>query len=320
MALIGNGNIARKIKGQYIGVDNIARKVTKGYIGVNNVAQLWFSSNVPLTISYSGAMETRDENGYRYFLLSDSGVFSVSRPVVADMWVCGGGGVGGTGGKPSSTVASGGGGGGGGHFSVLYSAALSSDSPIPVTIGAGGTESSPDGGTSSIGNFLSANGGTRGYNGNVSSTWPAADYGSGGYGGSGGGGGYNTSKPGVGGAGGGNSTKPFYNSTPLSINLPCAGGGGATASDGTRGGDGGSDGASGTAGSSSTTGSGGSYGGGKGGAIGNTTATAGSSGSFYGAGGGGGGAAGKNANNNKAGGNGYSGLCVVRIPLSEFAA
>ena len=290
MALIGNGNIARKIKGQYIGVNNIARKVTKGYIGVNNVAQLWFSGNVPLELSYTGTMLCEDIGDYRYIALKDTGQLTANRDFSFVYWICGGGGNGGNGYYNStSSRRAGGGGGGGGYFAA--GSGRYTGNALSVEIGAAGGASRISAGGVEMGN---ANPGTAG---SVAST---SRGGKGGAGGSGGGGGYGATM-GTSGKGGGSATIPFGGSGFTAI--PCAGGNGGYGPSSAYGRNGGSNGSDGT-----TT-------------LGNTSAASGGgaarSSAFYFGGGGGGG--GGSSSSLTTAGNGYQGVCFLRIPLSEFA-
>ena len=135
-------------------------------------------------------------------------------------------------------------------------------------------------------------------------------------------------------AGGGTSTIPFFDS---SFDAHCAGGGGGGCAGGSsssypyHGGSGGTDGGNGTArsrgsrGGSGAGGSGGTKGGGNGGSGGRyngyPAARDGSSAAFYGSGGGGGGYGpeeeGSDTFTSKPGGDGYQGVCYIRIPLIQ---
>lgn len=259
---------------------------------------LAFARAVPIsyTGSYTEELVTMDGAQYRLFTLTSSGTLSADAQVTGDIWICGGGGTG---------ESWGGNGGGGGYAATSTGASFQN---LVVTIGAGGvypgyssTESrGVDGNSTSISGdvSLSANGGK---SGNKVSGY----YGNGGSGG--GTGGNNRSA----GTGDGIAKTPFgssYFSYPY-----CDGGGGGgykkSSTSNTKGGNGGTNGGNGGANASGSNagGAGGGHYGGAGGAYN----AAGSAATGYGSGGGGGG---RNVGNTANAGNGYQGVCFIRIP------
>lgn len=243
-----------------------------------------------LAIAYTGAMTDQivtmgDGKQYRLLTLTSSGTLSIEKPVVADVWMCGGGGHG----KSSA-----GGGGGGGYVASAYKVTLPPSAA--AVVGAASGSSSFAG--------VTANPGESPYGGN------------GGSGGSGGGAGGYIYK---GGTGAGTSTYPFADSTYFSGKTHSAGGGGGGYRNGSYdygGGYGGSNGGNGESTPTGRTSGNNSYGGNYGGGNGGFEGSNGSPARFYG---GGGGAGGRNVNDDEEGSGavGYQGVIYVRIPLNQ---
>lgn len=247
--------------------------------------------------SYTGnylesAYQGTDGVSYKLYTLTSSGVLT-AKMQNADIWLCGGGSSGApndtSGTMPSSR------GGAGAYCASAMQQTLSGN--YTVTIGAG------NGGTTSVGELLSAAGVT-----------------SAGNGGTGGG---------NGGTGDGQSKYPFGDTAQFQCH--CAGGGGgARANNGPNywttynGGTGGTNGGNGgnislnsseTFQSTASGGAGGNYGGGKGGNVSGTTVNAGASATFYGSGGGLGAYSSSNFQTYNGGdGAGYQGVCYIRVP------
>lgn len=270
-----------------------------------------------LAIAYTGAMTDQivtmgDGNQYRLLTLTSSGTLAVEKPVVADVWMCGGGAAGESGSR------NGGGRGGSGGF--ITQAVQQKISNIIAVVGAGNSGASSVSGDIS----LAANG--------AMATIP---YGyTGAAGASGGGGGADRYTDGLGGAG--VTTHPFGDTTYFSGKPHCPGGGGGAWRDESNenfneyatGGKGGSNGSS---GGQAQTGSryndanaapGGLFGGGNGCGDPALSGSRAKSGYFYGAGGGGG--AGSDYISSYPGeayftygGAGYQGVIYVRIPLNQ---
>lgn len=247
------------------------------------------------TLSFTGTMTYEDSGLYRYYTLSSSGTLTVTGSCTTDIWICGGGGNGGA----SRNNDGAGGGAGGGYFQQVLASSLSGN--YTVTIGS-------NAGSSSFGSLATAAAGNNG--GDATSSAGGA----GGNGASGGGAGAfkNGSGYGATGVGGGVSTIPFGDSHFTS--KPCAGGTGGTF--GNRyttvyGYLGGSDGSNGTTTASI---SGAETGGG---AIATSSGSASLNATYYGSAGAGGTIT-RTATYNP--GNGYQGVCFLRIPLSELAA
>ena len=267
---------------------------------------LAFASAVEITYSgnYTDELVTMDGSTYRLLTLTSSGTLTASAAVTGDIWICGGGGTGEAWGEN---------GGGGGYAATSTGASFQN---LVVTIGAGGVypgytsqdNLGVDGNSTSIsGNVsLSANGGKSG-------KLEAGYYGDGG---SGGGNGGDTYYSAVAGSGDGIAKKPFgssYFSYPF-----CDGGGGggyrSSSSSRYNGGAGGTNGGNGGARSSGGTngGAGGGHYGGAGGAGTSTQSQAtGKAATGYGSGGGGGGLY---QYTTQVAGNGYQGVCFIRIP------
>lgn len=253
---------------------------------------------ISYTGSYTDQIVQMDSGGYRLLTLTSGGTLTLAQSTTVDIWMCG---AGERGHKENSSYMPYGG-GGGGHSSSLNDVDINN---LTIVIGAAST--SPGGYsrlTGSVG--LQTNGG------GTSDTGEETD---GGPGGSGGGAAaYSVA---VGGAGDGISQIPFGDSYfPYAF---CAGGGGGSnhTSYGGNGGENGSD------GGRSQSGLGGHYAG-DGGARGNGTLTInGTNATGYGSGGGGQGAynnnqvSGDTSNHYTSPGNGYQGVCFIRIPLEE---
>lgn len=229
----------------------------------------------------------------------------------------GGGGGGGKGGNAYDGYYYGaGGGGGGGGYMKAQNVAVTPGQAYPITIGAGGAASS-NGGATSFGTLLSANGGSHGRAASTNSNGYYLYGGAGGNGGSGGGGGGGNSSSGRSGAGGtggyggnggsgGGSTYSKGGNGSAGVSVADIGNGsGGTGGTGNQhggggGGGGGGYGGTGSNGSNSNYGSG--YGGG-GGGYGN-----------YGKGGNGGSGGGNGAGSAESGGSGSkgtSGICII---------
>ena len=230
----------------------------------------------------------------------------------------GGGGGGGKGGNAYDGYYYGaGGGGGGGGYMKAQNVAVTPGQAYPITIGAGGADSR-NGGATSFGTLLSANGGSHGSAASIDRNYGHYLYGGdGGNGGSGGGGGGGNSSSGRGGAGGTGSHGGNGGS-----------GGGSTYSKGGNGSAGVSvaDIGNGSGGNGGTGNQHGGGGGGGGGGYGGTGSNGSNSnyGSGYGGGGGGYGNYGKGGNGGWGGGNstgsaesgssgssGTSGICII---------
>lgn len=229
----------------------------------------------------------------------------------------GGGGGGGKGGNAYDGYYYGaGGGGGGGGYMKVQNVAVTPGQAYPITIGAGGA-ASRNGGATSFGTLLSANGGSGGSAASTNSNGYYLYGGAGGNGGSGGGGGGGNSSSGRGGAGGTGSHGGNG-----------GGGGGSTYSKGGNGSAGVSvadigNGSGGTGGTGNQHGGGGGGGGGGYGGTGSNGSNS-NYGSGYGGGGGGYGNYGKGGNGGSGGGNGTgsaesgssgssgtSGICII---------
>lgn len=243
-----------------------------------------------LAIAYTGNMTDEivtmgDGNQYRLLTFTGSGTLTIEKPVIADIWLCGGGANGGSG--------SGDGGGGG-----FVNSALTQAVDLITSVVVGGAT-----GTSSFGSIVTANGAT-GRNG-----------------GSGGG----AEGRGYAGTGAGVTTYPFGDTVYFSGKPHSAGGAGGGYTNGTTrkgGGNGGSNGSSGGVGigTSGNPGYGGLLGGGNGG-YGSGGSINGKNATFYGSGGGGG--AYYRMGDEKESGNGgvgYQGIVYARIPLKQKAA
>lgn len=268
----------------------VDKKIVKGYVGgPDGKARLFFGNGANIFQSYSGEYTAEeviaDGAVYKLYTLTTSGILKLNGS--CSYWACGGG----AGGGKSGDYYAGSGGGGG------YFTAGTIDKGTYAIVVANGGETSTDGGITSIGDSVSANGGKSGKR-----TYASRGF-DGGNGGSGGGCSVGASYSsgtlyaGTQGAGCGSSTVPFASLNIVIGTLTdphCAGGGageygqkGYSASQGSIGGSDGTDGVSG--GSYTTGGNGGNKGGGAGGKYNysNYTATAGSDATFYGSGGGG---------------------------------
>lgn len=256
---------------------------------------LALARTVPIsyTGSYTEELVTMDGARYRLFTLTSSGTLSADAQVTGDIWICGGGGSGGSYGP----------GGGGGYAATAINQIFQN---LTVVIGAGGVGTSQSDGsqtTVSGGISLSANGG---YSGDSAVNW---HYGNGGSGGGQDGASNYSSEIGQ---GDGIAKTPFAsNHFPYPY---CDGGGGAgyyhsTSSKRRKGGAGGTNGGNGGSNSTGgyTGGAGGGHYGGKGANDNSTSGYAGSAATGYGSAGGGG-------SKGKTGGDGYQGICFIRIP------
>ncbi len=305
---IGVNGVARKVKKDYIGVGGVARKVKSGYIGVDGVARKFFSGFDPANIrfTYTGAYQDRGveqmEDGiFRVIQFTGNGILTFQEPYLVDLFGVGGGGSGGAVGRLNGVAASG---GGGGYTTTVRDFACGANTPLSITIGAGGIAVSlnnhgRDGGATTISYNgavrLTANGGYGGSSSRASGGKQNAGAGgsSGGYsrrlqpgnGGSDGGTGVNMDP----GSSQGSTTREFG----LKTGTLYSGGGGGSYSY-TNGED-----------VENALGSGGAGGGGDGGTINGKPA------SFYG--GGGGGAAYYESYTITASGAGYQGIVVIRI-------
>lgn len=279
-----------------------------------------------LAITYTGAMTDQivtmgDGNQYRLLTLTSSGTLSIEKPVVADVWMCGGGADGG----PAWTGGSCGGYGGSGGF--VAQAFRQSVKNLTAIVGAAAGTSSISGDVS-----LSASGAlpTPQHDADTSKIYGAT--------GGGGKGAYSRADSSTiaGLKGTGDTTYPFGDTTFFSGKPHCAGGGGGTYSESSYGGDtyggdggnGGTNGSNGNSGSAATwgkpkAGAGGLFGGGNGSrGVGSYAAT---NASFYGSGGGGGA---HNEHDDEGDvydytyppAAGYQGVIYVRIPLDQKAA
>lgn len=268
------------------------------YVLRNSVAQI--------VASYSGAytdeLVDMGDGPYRLLTLTGSGTLALEDEVEADVWICGGGANGGTGGTGSTTAHSGKG-GGGGYAAESDKAAIQN---LTVVVGAAGGDTSVSGDISlnAYAGNTSGNGGTGG--GRNRGVQAVSNY--------------------TVGTGDGLPKLPFGDSY-FPYPFCDGGGGGGYDDDGSRynGGDGGTNGSNGLAtssiaGTSSTYGAGGGHYGGRGGCGYRELAALSATG--YGSGGGGGGGeCWWDDDNNKykyyrySEGNGYQGVCFIRIPL-----
>lgn len=194
--------------------------------------------------SYTGNSQIFGDGQKGYIEMYDSGVLTLNRDTMVDIFLVGGGG-GGSGAKinggSSYSNVYGGGGGGGGYAKNFRNHTLKGNTEYPVTIGAGGaygpssngTHASDyiyggNGGKTSVGTFSAAGGsggrGTSGGNGGSGGGGGGnPSTGVGGNGGSNGNNGSAGSAGGIGGAGGGVSTRGFMDSQ---FRLFAGGGGG----------------------------------------------------------------------------------------------
>lgn len=140
-----------------------------------------------LEFEYTGQYNERLEDGV--VELYTSGVFTVTKDALVDLFLVGGGGAGGRGNSAAGSNAWPGGGGGGGYTKTVNSFSLHAGTEYTVVIGSGGSSHGADGGSTSFG-ANSVLGGKGGYE----STDPNNPHsGAGGAGGSGGGGAVNGS-------------------------------------------------------------------------------------------------------------------------------
>lgn len=294
----------------------VDKKIVKGYIGgPDGKARLFFGNGANIFQSYSGEYTAEeviaDGAVYKLYTLTTSGILKLNGS--CSYWACGGG----AGGGKSGDYYAGSGGGGG------YFTAGTIDEGTYAIVVANGGETSTDGGTTCIGDSVSANGGKSGKR-----TYASRGF-DGGNGGSGGGcslgASYSSgaSYSGTQGTGCGSSTVPFAS---LSIVIGaltdphCAGGGagefGKQGYSAAQSSIGGSDGADGRA---YTTGGNGGSGGNKGGGAGGKydysdyTATAGSGATFYGSGGGGAAHGATSGYYSLDGGKGYQGVVYLYV-------
>lgn len=152
--VIVNDNVYIKVNGVWQPVDAVYIKVN----GIWKQGEMIPLGSAPFT--YSGKCEFVQEGGNNWHInLLTSGIFKLAESKEVDIFVLGGGG-GGSGG----TGYWGGNGGGGGYTVTYKNFGMIADEPYSVTIGAGGSGGSKnakgrDGGASSIGNDVTANGG-----------------------------------------------------------------------------------------------------------------------------------------------------------------
>lgn len=277
-------------------LSSIAHKIKKAYIGdENSKARLFYSEELQVLYTGNCTQEevTMSDKKYLLLTLTSSGTLTLSDTVEADVWLCSGGADGGTMSSNTTDCADGGNGGAFYQKTVAFKTAN-------VIIGAAN-------GVSQFNDFASTSAGSRA--------------------GGGGGKGASTTLGGYGGTAAPKSTLPFADS--FFTRAPCAGGGGGGYYEksylGYNGGDGGSASGAGNYTLNGSTsrgygGAGGSAGGGAGGGrsqaensgypnAGNAT--------YYGSGGGGGGyyLPSLGSGRRGTGGNGYQGVCFVRIPL-----
>lgn len=194
--------------------------------------------------NYTGNSQIFGDGQKGYIEMYDSGVLTLNRDTMVDIFLVGGGG-GGSGAKinggSSYSNVYGGGGGGGGYAKNFRNHTLKGNTEYPVTIGAGGaygpssngTHASDyiyggNGGKTSVGTFSAAGGsggrGTSGGNGGSGGGGGGnPSTGVGGNGGSNGNNGSAGSAGGIGGAGGGVSTRGFMD---FQFRLFAGGGGG----------------------------------------------------------------------------------------------
>lgn len=266
--------------------------------------------------SYTGNSQIFGDGQKGYIEMYDSGVLTLNRDTMVDIFLVGGGGGGGNLGEHN-----GGSGGGGGYTQMNANVLLKRNTEIPVTIGSGGA-AGVDGGDTSVDTYT-VSGGKSGKIATGTKGAAGGDGGSGGGGagiystGPGGNGGVNggngvdaptrnsggtTYTGGYGGVGQGASTYEFFNTQ---LRLFSSGGGGGGGSNGSSESGGTSPGGT---GGSSTAGNGG-----RGGMYRSTQPTRGTDATDNtGSGGGGCGGASQYGNTKVAGGKGGSGIAIIR--------
>ena len=264
------------------------------YVLQNEIAQI----EIVYSGTYVDELVSMQAGDYRLLTLTGSGTLTLPQAVTADIWICGGGA--GGGGKASTMKDCWGGGGG-----YIYKSNNIQIKNLQITIG------SSDGDSVLTGDITGTaqSGGLRNPNGS-----------------SGGGGGEGDTSGGI---GVGDTTIPFEDNTVFTPYCDGGGGGTYTSEEEKRRYSGGNGGTNGSSGSSCVeesysgstpleAGTGGGLYGGDGGretdGKGSKTATAATG---YGSGGGGGTAFyGENRSTYKEGGDGYQGVCFIRIPLN----
>lgn len=278
---VGADGKARKVKRVYLGLDGKARKVKKVYIGVGGKARLAWASALEYSFTGQSSFSGSADGDWELTLKSSGTLTFASLPTTVDVFLCGGGGAGDSGSYDQWNGTYGGGGGEGGCTLTTNNIALA-ESSYSITIGAGGTagdsnESARNGkATTAFG--YSAAGGNRAV---------ARSGGSGAGNGGDGGTGLNGGQSGSGSAG----TAAFGGSYKY-------GGGGGAGAGATAGWVWGSRGAGGASGGAN-------------GGPGSSTGTAGSSAGAN-TGGGGGGGGGHGGGGTQPGGNGGSGIIIIR--------
>lgn len=294
-------NSARKVTSMYVGVNGLARKVVKGYIGAGGLARQFYSAAQPFAYAYTGAYTESELSiggvAYTVLTITSSGTLTVSHPIDADVWMCGGGGNG----DDASQTVQGAGGGGGGY---IASANVQLSGDVACVIGAAA-------GATSLGSTVANAGGN----------------GSGANGGNGASGGGAGAQSGAAGTGAGMSTIPAV--FGLSDAHCAGGGGGAGVWAGFPRFSGGGGGSNGANGGNNTTvssgpvygGSGGEKGGGGGGLASNSAASMNNGGNatFYGSAGGGGGSYVDSVTMFGMGGSGYQGVMYIRWKKEDAA-
>lgn len=260
------------------------------------------ASTMPITYSgnYTDQVVTMgDGKQYRLLTITSTGTLTLEEEVQAEVWMCGGGSTAGTHGNNTYLKVRG---GNGSNF--LQTTMKLQEAVIVVGSGNGGVTSVNNGSVEIKNN---ASGSITGGGGGMYSTGTLGN------------------PAGTGGAKAGGDTRPFKDS--YFTKYPCAGGAGGNyyyasdagyASSG-QGGEGGSSLRAGNKGGydPSIAPAGGETGGGKGGtATARHTYSSGGSASYYGSGGGGGGYT-SGTTSGSSGGNGYQGVCYIRIPLEQ---
>lgn len=161
-----------------------------GYVGRGVSADVLTDNTAGILPNFKSGQPAGAFTQINIRVISATGTYTPSAGMkYAHIQILGGGGAGGGGPATSATQCAAGGGGGGGEYAVgVFSAATVGVSQA-VTIGAGAigtTGDGADGGNSSVGALISANGGGGGNAGTVQTTCAATDGGDGGIGGTGG--------------------------------------------------------------------------------------------------------------------------------------
>ena len=266
-------------------------------MSIVTTGQISMTSTAAEPSAFSATGGTKSTSGaYTYHLFTGNGTFTPNGSGTVEIIAVGGGGKGGTVNQDGKSAYAYGGAGGGGRY-VLSTGVAVTAQPYAVVIGSGATNYGTTGGTSNIGALASAAGGSSGRSDDVSGT----QFGAGGTAPSGAGLPCRVSAPKGSGGGASNSTNGFTAS---------AGAGGAggigTANPFPVGGTGFVGGGGGALG-----GTGGTYGGGAG-ATGDSLATQNATAGTANTGGGGGAAGGDVFAGNGVGGNGGTGVVIVR--------